>query len=62
MIDPHLKASIDSMTQEEMARLWRYAPAGSAYFEGEVGRYFEQVFMDRGGMTPTISKKIGWDK
>jgi hypothetical protein len=27
------KSDIDAMSQEEMARLWRFAPAGHPYFD-----------------------------
>ena len=56
---PELKAEIDNMTQEEMARHWRFDPSGSKYFMGEVGEYFSKVFKEKGGMTPAISKRIG---
>lgn len=50
------------MSQMRMAYLHRFSPAGIAYFEGEVGRYFAKVFKEKGGMTPKISKSIGWKK
>jgi len=54
------KAEIDAMTQFQMAKLWRFAKAGSPYFQGEVGVYFTKVFQEKGGFTPEISKAIGW--
>ncbi len=53
-----LKARIDALTQEEMARKWRYAPVGDPMFQGTAGRYFERRFKELGGFTPEISKGI----
>ena len=56
-----MKRDIDVMTQEDMARLWRFAPAGHPYFRNdlpEVYDYFKARFT---GFTPEISKKIGWE-
>lgn len=54
------KEAIDAMSQEEMARLWRFAPAGHPYFDSRLPlvEYFEARFK---GFTPGISKKIGWE-
>ena len=57
-----IKDQIDGMTQEEMARHNRFAPAGDPVFAGRAGQYFQVRFQERGGMTPAISKKIGWDR
>ena len=57
---PELKAEIDALTQEEMARIWRFAPAGSRFTTGEAGKYFAMVFKAKGGFTPEISKRLGW--
>ena len=56
------KSDIDNMTQLEMARLWRFAPAGHIYFRSDLPlyEYFKKRFDDLGGMTPGISKAIGW--
>lgn len=54
----HHKQSIDEMSQEEMARFWRFAPAGHLYFNKTLPlwEHFEKKFK---GFTPTISKAIG---
>lgn len=54
------KATIDAMTQEDMARRWRFARAGDPLLQGDVGEYFAERFNRLGGFTPEISKKIGW--
>ena len=56
------KAEIDKLTQLEMARLWRFAPAEHPYFSTKLplSDYFDARFKEFGGMTPEISKAIGW--
>jgi hypothetical protein len=56
------KAKIDKLTQLEMARLWRFAPAGHPYFSPKfpLSDYFDARFRELGGMTLEISKAIGW--
>lgn len=62
MIDEEVKKhkeAIDVMTQEEMARLWRFAPAGHPYFDNKLPLY--DYFITRfKGFNPELSKKIGW--
>lgn len=61
-IEKH-KQLIDKMSVLEMAALWRFAPSGHKYFrrdEPEIGEYFSRRFHELGGMTPAISKIIGW--
>lgn len=57
----HWKKQIDAMTQEDMARLWRFAEPGHAIFvtDSELFKYFESKFK---GFTPEISKRIGWGR
>ena len=54
------KRKIDAMTQEELARLHRFAPSGHPYFDKRLPLYghFKKRFK---GMTPEISKHIGWE-
>ncbi len=61
-IEKH-KKDIDSMSQVEMARLHRFAPVGHVYFRADLPLYgyFEKRFKELGGMTPQISKEIGWE-
>lgn len=53
---------IANMTQIEMASLWRFAPAGHPVFRNDLPLYnrFKARFDTLGGMTPDISKAIGW--
>ena len=56
-----MKDIIDGMSQEDLCRKWRFAHAGDPFLQGEVGEYFSQKLREKGGMTPEISKRIGWD-
>ena len=53
---------INSMSQVEMCKLWRYAPSDHPYFNSQLP-YFkifeERLFNHFGGFTPTISKALG---
>ena len=53
---------IDSMTREEMARLWRFAPSGHPVFRADCKLYerFAKRFEKLGKFSPEISKKIGF--
>ena len=53
---------INKMSQIEMARLHRFAPAGHKYFntENPLQEIFAKRFKELGGFTPKISKAIGW--
>lgn len=57
-------AKINQMSHEEMARLWRFAPPGHAYFQLDTPLWeaFKQRWESFGGMTTGISKQVGWDK
>jgi len=56
------KDKIDKMTRVEMARLWRFAPAGHPIFNKQfpLYEYFKARYDNLGGMSPAISKQIGW--
>lgn len=52
---------INKMSHIDMAHLWRFAPAGCIYFVDPVlYKFFTKRFQSFGGMTPEISKTIGW--
>lgn len=61
MIDKRIKEEIDRMSQEELCRKWRFAPAGDPMLQGETGDYFKKRLGELGGLTTVISKKIGWE-
>ena len=55
------KAEIDKLGHLEMAKLVRFAPLGHDYFTyGPLYDYFMARFQSLGGMTPSVSKAIGW--
>ena len=58
------KKDIDAMTQTDCARLRRFAPSGHPVFRGDwpLNEYFEARFKKLGGMTPGVSKAIGWGR
>ena len=61
-VDADVKAEIDALSREQMARLWRFAPSGHRFFQGDVGAYFkERFYAVLGGFTPELSKRIGWE-
>ena len=53
---------INSLSREEMCRLWRFSPSGHPYFDAEKPFYphFQKRFKELGGFSPEISKRIGW--
>ena len=57
-----LENEIDSMSQMDMARRWRFARSGDPMFRSDLPLYekFEKRFKELGGFTPEISKAIGW--
>lgn len=60
-----LKTEIDRLSQLDMARLVRFSEAGHKFFDRRnvgVYEYFVKKFREKGGMTPEISKTLGWDK
>lgn len=54
---------IHALSQFEMARLVRFAPSGHPYFDMSKPYYeiFNARFKELGGMTPEISKSLGWE-
>lgn len=60
-IQKHLD-DIDELTQFEMARMLRFMPSGHIYFDTRLPffNHFKERFDSLGGMTPRISKKLGW--
>ena len=55
------KLKIDGMSQVECARLHRFGESGIPVFiTEELHKYFNAHFKSLGGMTPGISKLIGW--
>jgi hypothetical protein len=55
---------IDKMSRIEMASLIRFATPGHKYFRNDypLNMYFMDKWYKIGGMSPEISKEIGWNK
>lgn len=53
---------INSMDQFSMAHMQRFTKSGHPYFRMDLPFYkiFEARFKELGGMTPEISKELGW--
>ena len=65
-IPQSMKQWIDAASYEELLSRWRYAPVGSPWFQGVVGKYYDKIMRERAATTPheekvAASKKIGWD-
>lgn len=56
------KKLIDGMSQYQMAYKIRFSPAGDPLMCGDLGDYFMRRFKELGGMTPEISKQLGWNR
>jgi uncharacterized protein YcaQ len=58
------KRKIDDMSQIECARELRFSKPGEnpIFVSGELWEYFQAHFKKLGGMTPAISKAIGWGR
>ena len=58
------KKEIDDLSPMAMLRLIRFAPAGHKYFVTGTAleEYFDKSFEKKGGMTPAMSKQMGWEQ
>lgn len=60
-----MKAWIDSASYESLLSRWRFAPAGSPWFQGEMGDYFANAMKKKreevgDAEHVRASKNIGW--
>lgn len=56
------KEKLDAMSQMQLASLQRFAEIGHPVFRADepLYDYFREKQKEKGGMTPAISKAIGW--
>lgn len=64
VIDNEIKTTIDkinTLSHEDMARLWRFAPVGHIYFNCQLPFWavFEKRWLEFGGWNSELSKRIG---
>lgn len=59
-IDQNVIDEIYNMSHHEMANMWRFKSSNSMYIKYPYFKIFEKRFKELGGMTPEISKQIGW--
>lgn len=55
-----LKRHIDGMSHMQLAYTWRHAPPDSELLRGAAGEYLRRRLVVAGGITPAVSKQIGW--
>ncbi len=65
MIETEMRQWIDTADYESLLRRWRFSPAGSPWFQGEIGAYYvEKMAAKRIEVGPAehvrASKVIGW--
>jgi|WetSurSiteA1Bulk_404760.scaffolds.fasta_scaffold00038_3 hypothetical protein len=58
---------INNASYEDLLRKWRFEPAGSNWFIGEIGDYYEKVLIEKSRKLPVheivkVSKSIGWEE
>lgn len=64
-IDLAMKEWIDNANYYQLLEKWRFAPSGSPWFQGEVGKYYTAAMEKKRSETPpgeqvAASKAIGW--
>jgi len=60
----HHMGVINEMTHRELVGLWRGASPGHPYFDDRFPyyeRFSERLFTEFGGITPKVSKQVGWN-
>lgn len=65
MTDAQMKAWIDGATYQQLLSKWRFEPAGSPWFQGEMGDYYTAAMKREREETPpgeqvAASKALGW--
>lgn len=65
MTDQEMREWIDHASYEELLSKWRFHPAGSPWFQGQIGQYYAEVMAKKRDEDPDeavrASKHIGWD-
>jgi hypothetical protein len=53
---------INAADHYTLARWWRFGAPGSVCHDAEGDRLQERLFKEFGGITPEISKSLGWER
>jgi len=54
---------INNLSHIEMVQIWRFAEPGHPYTTDPLFEFFKKrLFEHFGGITPSISKIVGWEK
>lgn len=66
MMTEETKSNINNMSYESMLSLWRNAPSGHPYFQGDTGDYYSKVMAEKRSKEGNAahvraSKNIGWN-
>lgn len=57
---PEQKKQIESMSHEEICKLWRFGDSKNPLVQGYAGEYLFERLKNLGGFTPEISKILGF--
>ena len=62
-LTPERKERLDSMSLEELLRMWRFAPLGDPWMEGETGNYALERMKElkKQENWSLVSKRVGWE-
>ena len=61
-----MKEWINNADIRQLLKKWRFAPSGSEWFQGEIGKYYAEVMQKKrdedNNAYVSASKSIGWDQ
>lgn len=52
MTPEEMKNAIDNASYRELLERWRFAPAGSPWFQGDIGKYYAAAMERKRAETP----------
>lgn len=63
VLDQDLKDRIHKMTHYDLAKHWRFSQIGTELMVGIAGKYLHhRLYVVHGGITPEMSKSLGWGR
>ena len=65
MTNEEMKRWIDNATYKQLLFKWRFAPIGSLWFQGDIGKYYDKAMSKQRNTISneehvSTSKEIGW--